>query len=217
MQKVVDTHDTERNISSNVDAFGLSTTDHELPFHNSTNVFVAEPVSVSALVLPTAIHHELDTHDTDRNSSVLVPATGLSTTVQELPSQTSINVSVAEPVKVEPTATHHSVDTHDTERKKSLTVPEVGLSTIVQELPSQVSINVSTPESVPVEPTATHHELDTHETDDRKLPPVSALGLGTTVIVSIAAPAGDDITTEPTKSAETATKPDNHLRTIRNP
>jgi len=109
------------------------------------------------------------------------------------------------------------VDTHDTDRNWSSNVDAFGLSATDHELPFHNSTNVSTPESVPVEPTATHHELDTHETDDRKLPPVSALGLGTTVIVSIAAPAGDDITTEPTKSAETATKPDNHLRTIRNP
>jgi hypothetical protein len=63
MHEDVDTHDTERNMSSNVDAFGLSTTDHELPFHNSTNVSVA----VSVEVEPTAMHHEVDTHDTERN------------------------------------------------------------------------------------------------------------------------------------------------------
>jgi hypothetical protein len=86
----------------------------------------------------------------------------------------------------------------------------------VQELPSQSSINVSTAEPVSVIPTATHHEVETHETENKVPAPASALGLGTTVIVSIAASAGDDITTEPTNNAETATKPDNHLRTIRN-
>ena len=213
MQEDVDTHDTERNLSSNADAFGLSTTVQELPSQTSIKVSVAEPVSV----LPTATHHAVDTQDTERNSSFLPPATGLSTTVQELPSQTSINVSVAESVRVEPTATHHAADTHDTERRKSLTVPDVGLPTTVQELPSQTSIKVCVPESVSVEPTATHHTVDTHETDERELEPVSALGLGTTVIVSIAAPAGDEITTEPNRSAETATTPDSHVRTIRDP
>ena len=167
MQEDVDTHDTERNTSSEVDAFGLSITDHEMPFHYTTNVSVAEPVSVSVSVAPTARHHTLDKQDTERNRSFLLPAFGLSTIVQELPSHVSINVSVAEPVEVEPTATHHSVDTHETENNISLTVPEVGLSTIVQKLPSHISINVSTPKSVPVEPTATHHEVDTHDTDDK--------------------------------------------------
>jgi hypothetical protein len=67
-----------------------------------------------------------------------------------------------------------------------------------------------------VEPTATHHEVDTHDTDDKKLSPVSALGLGTIVIVSIAASAGVDITTEPNKRAETTTTLDSHIRITRN-
>jgi hypothetical protein len=147
---------------------------------------------------------------------LLLPAVGLSTTVQELPFQTSINACVPKSVYVEPTATHHEVDTHDTDRKKPSRVPEVGLSTTVQELPSQVSINVSTPSTEPVEPTATHHEVDTHDTDDKELSPVSALGLGTIVSVSIAASAGVGITTEPSKSAETTTTLDSHIRIIRN-
>jgi hypothetical protein len=110
---------------------------------------------------------------------------------------------------------HEDVDTHDTERNISSDVDAFGLSTTDHELPFHNSTNVSVAVSVPVEPTATHHEVDTHDTDDKVLP-VSALGLGTTVIVSIAASAGVDITTDPNKSAETATAPDSHLRTIRN-
>jgi hypothetical protein len=44
-------------------------------------------------VEPTATHHEVDTHDTENNISLTVPEVGLSTIVQELPSQVSINVS----------------------------------------------------------------------------------------------------------------------------
>jgi len=94
------------------------------------------------------------------------------------------------------------------------TVPQY--QSLLQELPSQVSINVSTPSTEPVEPTATHHEVDTHDTDDKELSPVSALGLGTIVSVSIAASAGVGITTEPSKSAETTTTLDSHIRIIRN-
>jgi hypothetical protein len=97
-----------------------------------------------------------------------------------------------------------------------LLLPAVGLSTTVQELPFQTSINACVPKSVYVEPTATHHEVDTHDTDDKELSPVSALGLGTIVSVSIAASAGVGITTEPSKSAETTTTLDSHIRIIQN-
>jgi hypothetical protein len=102
---------------------GTDATDQDVPFHTSINVSIAEPVFVS----PTATHHDVDTHDTERNLSSRTPALGLGIIDQKLPSHTIAKVSTAETVTSYPTATHHDVDTHDTEFSTYSLAPGLGL------------------------------------------------------------------------------------------
>ena len=90
---------------------GLGTIAHAEPFHDSTNVAAAEPMSES----PTATHDDTLTHDTDRKISRFVPAFGLGTAAHTEPFHDSTNVTYAEPIWEIPTATHDDALTHETE------------------------------------------------------------------------------------------------------
>jgi hypothetical protein len=81
-----DVHDTD--CSTLLPSFGLSTTDHELPSHASTNGLLPESDGVE----PTATHQDKDAQDTPYRISFAVPGFGLSTIDQSLPSQDSISV-----------------------------------------------------------------------------------------------------------------------------
>jgi hypothetical protein len=154
-------------------------------------------------VSPTATHHDVDKHDTERNLSSMLPGLGMDATDQVVPFHTSINISIAVPVFVSPTATHHEVDTHETELKRSENVPAFGLGTTTHNVPFHTSTNVSTAVPVSEFPTATHHDALTQEIEDRTLGLAPSLGLGTTTALSTTAPAGADTTTPPNTSAKT--------------
>jgi hypothetical protein len=74
---------------------------------------------------------------------LLVPAFGLDTIDQTVPSHTITNVSKAEPVSVRPTATQSDALAHDTEYSRSSLVPGLGLDTTDQAVPSHTITNVS--------------------------------------------------------------------------
>ena len=81
-----DVHDTD--CSTLFPSFGLSRTDHELPSHASTNGLLPDSDGVA----PTAIHQDEEAQDTPARVSLAVPAFGLSTIDQSVPSQDSISV-----------------------------------------------------------------------------------------------------------------------------
>ena len=81
-----DVHDTD--CSTLLPSFGLSTTDHEVPSHASTNGLLPESDGVA----PTATHQDEDAQDTPFRVSFAVPGFGLSTIDQSLPFQDSIRV-----------------------------------------------------------------------------------------------------------------------------
>jgi hypothetical protein len=72
-----------------------------------------------------------------------VPAFGLATIDQSMPSHTIVNVSIAEPVFVRPTATQSDALTHDTDTSRLSPVPAFGLDTIDHAIPSHSITNVS--------------------------------------------------------------------------
>ena len=80
---------------------------------------------------------------------MLVPAFGLDTIDQTVPSHTITNVSEAETVAVRPTATQSDALTHDTENSRS-SLAAFGLETIDQAVPSHTITNVSKAEPVNV-------------------------------------------------------------------
>jgi hypothetical protein len=104
-----DVHDTAS--STLIPGSGLAMIVHELPFHDSTKVVFP------ALVWPTAMHHDKETHDTPCNWSLDALAFGLATTDHELPFHDTTKVSFAETPWDQPTAVQNEVDTHDTARR----------------------------------------------------------------------------------------------------
>jgi hypothetical protein len=89
VQNDVDTHETERNSSSPMNAgFECDMMDHVAPSHISINESVGPPI----WVVPTAIQNDVDTQDTERNSSFSDPGTGPATTDHDAPFHISVNV-----------------------------------------------------------------------------------------------------------------------------
>ena len=89
MQASADTHDTALSSTPwGAAGGGLGTTDHAVPFHDSTSVFSAFELFV---YWPTAVHAVADTHDTP----LRIPPSagdGLGTTDQVVPFHDSTSV-----------------------------------------------------------------------------------------------------------------------------
>jgi hypothetical protein len=145
-------------------AFGLDTIDQSVPSHTITNDSEPDSEPEPVIVEPTATHSDALRHDTELSESLL-PAFGLDTIDQSVPSHTITNDSEPEPVHVEPTATHSDTLRHDTDKSVSSLVPAFGLDTIDHTMPSQTIVNVSTAEPVSVRPTATQSDALTHDTE----------------------------------------------------
>lgn len=107
---------------------GLGATDHDEPFHDSTNVVEAIPESDH----PTAMHAEALEQKTESNCE-FVPRAGLGTTDHAVPFHDSTNVALPPELPETPTATHESALGQDTENSKLLTPARFGLGTIVAE------------------------------------------------------------------------------------
>ena len=88
MQKLAERQETlERELFPAVPAFGLGTTDHVPPFHDSTRVPDTSP---EALYAPTAVHELADRQEMPERLLAL-PLPGLDATDQALPFQVSIS------------------------------------------------------------------------------------------------------------------------------
>ena len=92
---------------------GLGATDHDEPFHDSTNGSDCAPVTIR----PTATHVVELTHDTERSELSPVPTFGLGTTDHTEPFHESTRVVSCTPDIAFPTATHEAADTHDTDSR----------------------------------------------------------------------------------------------------
>jgi hypothetical protein len=116
MQKLAPTHDTPlRALATAPVGLGEETIDQALPFQLSTNVTSPPPETVDAV--PTAVHFVDEVQDTLR-SWVRARDCGADCTVQELPSQRSINGDASCSVGVGqwlfvPTAVHAVDAVHD--------------------------------------------------------------------------------------------------------
>ena len=89
VHRVGETHDTPRSRSLPVPGLGLATTDHLLPFHDSTSVRDALEWSPYE---PTATQVPVEAHDTPASSLCPVPGLGLGLIDQVRPFHDSTSV-----------------------------------------------------------------------------------------------------------------------------
>ena len=120
--------DTEYKTLLLLPTLGLAMTDHDEPFHDSTNVVEAIPESDH----PTAMHAEALEQNTESNCE-FVPGAGLGTTDHTDPFHDSTNVALPPELPETPTATHESALGQDTEYSKLLTPARFGLGITVAE------------------------------------------------------------------------------------
>jgi hypothetical protein len=172
--------------------FGLGTTDHAEPFHDSTNV-CAGPLPVE----PTATQFVTEVHATPASKLCVGDGFGLGTTAQVVPFHHSVRVSWFEPLKEYPTATHALALGQATSFSTLLLLAlTLGLGTTAHVLPFQCSVNVSSGLApfTAYQPTAIQFVGPLHDTFERMLNwTPGTLGLGTIDQAEIvAADAGAD-------------------------
>ena len=183
VQAVAEVQETPNSLLlSSVPASGLGTTDHLLPFQDSTRVPLAG--GVTRWCEPTAVQAVAETQDTLARSA-LRTFCGLGATDQVLPFQISVigfSLAVQHAPKW-PTAAQNAAVTQETpNRKLTWPVPGLGLGTIDQAVPFQVSISVRYDDRLLGDaadhPTAVQALADTQETPCSSSRP-ALLGLGT--------------------------------------
>jgi len=113
---------------------------HDTPFHVSIKVCLFVPSSNS----PTAVQGALELQATLFSALFWFPAAlGLSTTLQEAPSQDSTSVCLSEESIEYPTAVHAVAEEQETVKRSSkFSFPAFGLATTLQAAPFHDSIRV---------------------------------------------------------------------------
>jgi hypothetical protein len=147
--------------------FGLGTTDHAEPFHDSTND-CAGPLPVE----PTATQFVTEVHATPASKLCVGDGFGLGTTAQVVPFHHSVRVSWFVPLKEYPTATHALALGQATSFSTLLLLAlTLGLGTTAHVLPFQCSVNVSSGLApfTADQPTAIQFVGPLHDTFERTL------------------------------------------------
>jgi hypothetical protein len=117
---------------------GLGTTDHLVPFQDSTRARVERPLSK----LPTAVHAVAEIHDTPPRVLLFADGLRLGTTDQLVPFHDSTKVLDLPLTLWMPTVVHLAAETHDTSNRKLRVTLGLGLGTTDQLVPFQDSIRV---------------------------------------------------------------------------
>src|SRR5207245_2920397 len=151
---------------------GLGTTDHAVPFQDSTRVLWV----VCMKWKPMAVHELVEMQETPARELISVPTLGLGTIDQAVPFQDSTRV----PLPAWPTVVHELAETQDTPLRKFHTDLTFGLGTTDHLVPFQDSIRVLLPLVLVMnEPTAWQELGEMQDTPERPSVLVPGVELGT--------------------------------------